>query len=177
MQLESISGSQVPNGLALLLTGLAVLMAFRQRAGSRWIFVFLWSALLLVVIAKNVAYGLIVADHAESSTAAHHDYAQALLGVTSAQLTVAVCLFLTGLVSKRFVITIAPALACVYAAICMNDWRQVYLTQDAAQPVHYEVGTVWLHWALLAGVALAIVAMIAAGARRRRPQQPVSHKR
>lgn len=174
MQLESISGSQLPNALALILAVIATILAHRRRVGPAWLFDMLCVALTLTVIAKNVAYGLIIADHAENSAAAHRDYAQALLVVAGVQMALSLCFLLAGLASKRLLaVTFAPVVACIYAAVSRYDWSQVYQTQDASQPVHYEVGAPWLHWVLLVCLALAIVVMIIAAIRRR----PVAHRR
>lgn len=170
MGLESLSSSQFPNVFALLCAVILAAIAMRRkpRSGLRLGFLLLGVAFAAVVVAKNVAYTVIVSrPHAEGSLSALHDYAGTLKWVAVAQLAIGLCTLGSGLLAKGLGwVSAVAAIACSYAAMCMLDWRHAYLSSDLSQPVRYVMTAPLLHVAVLVALVLGIVASVVSQVRR-----------
>ena len=177
MSLAAFSGSQWPNGVALLYAAVLVAATFWLRAWYKWVALTLFIVLGAAVLAKNVSYAAIVSGpHAENSLSAHRDFSAALLGVGIMELAVAAGLVVLGiwigiigwrLPSGRSVrpsslasLIGAAACAAIYAGLCMLDWQRLYAVLPAGKAVHYSISDVPWHWAAMLGtVALTVLAL------------------
>jgi heme/copper-type cytochrome/quinol oxidase subunit 3 len=190
MNLAELSGSPLPNGLAVVATVLLVLAAFAMRAPTLvcWGFIPPAMAFGLAVISKNLWYYFTISEpKAENDSAARAGYADALLWITIGQLVCAVGLAVMGLMqrpssqlSARRARTLrwlsgTAALAAAYAAVCTLDWRHVYLTADATKPVSYEMYGPSLHWVLVAALTVAIIVTAISLVRRREDRWQRAH--
>ncbi len=163
MGLTSLSGSQAPNAAALIcLVALTVAAFVMKRKLAGGVFALLTAAFAATVVAKNVMYHkLISGPHAENSVVGHRNYAHVLSNISWAQLIVGVVLMLGAFVFGRlgwpasFVATV-----CIYAMVCVDDWRDAYATQDASRSVHYQMVHPWLHWAFIAWMVFTSVVTV-----------------
>lgn len=180
MTLTQVSGSQWPNAIALLYVALSVGVAFGLRTRSyKWILLALTVVLLAAVVLKDASYAAIVSGpHAENNLQAHQGYAEAVgwtavlqLSAAAGLLTVGLCVSLTGWrlattgrpVRSTFLgcLCAATAAASAYAAVCMFDWRHVYMIANASLPVHFSMETPILQWvALIAFVILNVGTLV-----------------
>lgn len=169
MDLTGLSGSQAPNAVAIVsLAALTVLAFVMKRRIVGAVFALLAVAFVATVVMKNLAYSAIISGpHAENSMAAHHDYANMLNIISWAQLIVGIILGLGAFAFGRLGWPASmAAFVTAYAMICVDDWRNVYATQDASRPVHYEMVHPWVHWGVIACTALVAVVTIIMFARR-----------
>lgn len=151
MGIEWLSGSQIPNALALLCAAIvSVAMLFNRKLHPKlsWVLVGVSTALATTVIVKNVAYNLIVSQpNAQNDSNALHSYANVMCLIAIVQVVLGLC-FLASSPKPKIVDWIAnsTAVACLYAAICSLDWRYAYLWHSANTPVHYTAVIPVLHW-------------------------------
>lgn len=151
MGIEWLSGSQVPNALALLCAVIvSAAMLFNRKLHPKlcWVLTGVSVTFAATVLAKNVAYYLIVSQpKAENSYNALHSYANFMGFVAIIQVIIGLC-FLVSSPKPKVVDWIAnsTAVACLYAATCSLDWRHTYLWHSVDTPMHYTAVTPVLHW-------------------------------
>jgi hypothetical protein len=157
--------------MGLVLVAVLALVSFVSGSSSkyRWCFGLLSMAFALVVAAKNVAYFAIVSQpHAENSVMALHSFASALAWVTLAELVVGIAVLAIGLSTRGLVrLSVASAVSCWYAALCMWGWHAAYQSVLAGQMVHYQLILPALHLVMLLMMLVGAVGALVSDLKRK----------
>ena len=167
MDLTELASSQAPNAIAMGGTVALSVAALATKDRLRWLYIALSLVMAGIILAKNFSYKSLVAG-VEGSLDAHRSYAEALLWVIVAQLSIAVILVLMASLSKRVTwLAVAAGMACFYAALCMAGWRTAY--RGTSPDIGYVLWSPPLHWVALGALVVTTVLAVVLLARRRRP--------